>query len=234
MIVSGHVTEIVEFDKPVVIGRNSSNALGRSIMASEVDKESTRYKTLRTAHQTLRRLINANVDAWGCTPKFVTLTFADNVQDIKTANHEFGKFRRRLEYELKFKVKYAVVIEFQKRGAIHYHSVFFNLPYIKNSRLAEIWENGFVRINKIDDVDNVGAYVTKYMTKEAQDKAKADRLIGQKSYFTSRGLKKPVESTDEKEIEQVTAALSHSKVFESYFENDYLGTIHYTQFNLLR
>lgn len=234
MIISGHVTEIVEYEHPVKLGRPSSNDSGRSIVASEAGQENNRYKTLRKASQTLRRLINANVDAWGCLSKFVTLTFADNVQDIKQANYEFKKFRQRLEYELKTKMKYVVVIEFQKRGAIHYHVVFFNLPYMSNSRLAQLWSNGYVRVNRVKDVDNIGAYVTKYMTKDEQDKAKADKLIGQKSYFTSRGLLKPIEVIDEKEIEQVEAALSLLPTFESRFEHDRLGAIYYRQYNSKR
>lgn len=38
----------------------------------------------------------------------------------------------------------------------HYH-LLCNLPFISAKTLQEIWGNGFIRINKIDDVDNVGA-----------------------------------------------------------------------------
>lgn len=234
MIVSGDVYEILEYERAVKLG-DQKRSVGRSSEnTNEEDKKVNRHKTLTRAKTSLRRLINANIGQHGNNSKFVTLTFAENVQDIKTANYEFKKFRQRLEYDLDIKLKYVVVIEFQKRGAIHYHALFFNLPYIENKRLAEIWKNGFVKINKIDDVDNIGAYVTKYMTKEQQDEAKADRLIGQKSYFTSRGLMKPIEIIKKEEIEQIAAALSQHKVFESQFENDYLGNIKYTQFNLKR
>ena len=234
MIISGDVYEILEYERSVVLGEQKRSIGRSSENVSEEDKKINRGKTLKRAKTDLRRLINANINQYGTTSKFVTLTFAENIQDIKSANYEFKKFRQRLEYELGEKLKYVVVIEFQKRGAIHYHSLFFNLPYIENNRLAEIWKNGFVKINKIDDVDNIGAYVTKYMTKEQQDEAKSDRLRGQKSYFTSRGLKKPIEIIKKEEIEQVATALSQHKVYESQFSNDYLGNIKYTQFNLKR
>jgi len=182
----------------------------------------------------IRRLINSNIDAWGQKPKFLTLTFADNVTDVKTANYEFKKFRQRLEYHFDLKLKYVVVVEFQKRGAVHYHVVLFNLPYIKNTELSAIWGNGFIKINKITEVDNIGAYVTKYMTKEDYETNKTDKLVGQKSYFSSRGLMKPEEVLDKKEIDRVRDDLSPFKVYESTFENEYLGSINYTQYNTNR
>lgn len=230
MITSGDIVEIFEYERPVILGK-SRNALGRAVEASEEDKRETRKKTLSQSHSYVRRLINANVKAWGESPKFVTLTFAENVQDIPTANYEFKKFRQRLEYEYKIKLKYLVVMEFQKRGAIHYHAIMFNLPFIENEKLAMIWGNGFIKINAIDQVTNIGVYVTKYMTKENYEEAKSDRLIGKKSYFTSRGLIKPQETIDKKEIEQSEAVLSPIKTYEANFENDYLGKINYKQYN---
>ncbi len=233
LIKSGDVFEVFEYEKYIKCGE-SHNVQGRRCEASESDQKEHRKKTLSKAKTTIRRLINANVNAWGEKPKFLTLTFADNVQDIKTANYEFKKFRQRIEYKLKIKLKYVVVVEFQKRGAIHYHAIFFNLPYIAAELLASIWANGFIRVNRIDEVDNVGAYVTKYMTKQEYSEEKTDRLKGQKSYFTSRGLKQPEIIYDEKEIEQVRTALSRHQVYNSLFENDYLGMIKYTQYNMKR
>ena len=44
-------------------------------------------------------------------------------------------------------------------------------------------------INAIEHVDNIGAYILKYITKDNNDK----RLMGQKAYLTSRNLTKPSE-----------------------------------------
>jgi hypothetical protein len=234
LIKSGNVYEIVTYEKFVRVGEQTNNVHGRSVRANEESKPVHRKDTLRKAKTSIRRLINSNIDRWGETTKFLTLTFAENIQDIKEANYEFKKFRQRLEYELKVKLKYVTVIEFQKRGSIHYHTVFFNLPYVKNEDLAAIWRQGFIRINKVNDVDNIGAYVTKYMTKEQQDKEKEDRLVGQKSYFTSRGLFKPEETVNKKEIEEMAVSLSQHKVYESTFENEHLGVITYRQYNTKR
>lgn len=227
---SGSIVELYEYENSIVKGE-TNNVSGRSVEANEENKTRHRKNTLERARRTVRRLINANVYAWGEMPKFLTLTFAENVQDIKQANYEFKKFRQRLEYELDLKLKYVAVVEFQKRGRIHYHVVFFNLPYIQSNDLASIWGNGFIKINAISHVDNIGAYVTKYMTKDNDD----ERLKGKKSYFTSRGLKKPVEKyLNEKEIAKVKEKLSHKKIYENTFENEYTGNILYTQYNLFR
>lgn len=233
LIKSGHVYEVITYERAVRLGE-SRNAHGRRFEADEDDKKDIRKKSLNKARQTIRRLINANVNAWGESPKFLTLTFADNVQDVKQANYEFKKFRQRLEYVLKIKLKYVVVVEFQKRGAVHYHAVFFNLPYIDNELLAQVWNQGFIKINRIEDVDNIGAYVTKYMTKDDYEESKSDRLVGQKSYFTSRGLIKSVEIVDKKEIEQIESTLQNKKVYESSFENEFTGLITYEQYNTKR
>lgn len=233
LIKSGDVYEVYDYERAVHFGETRS-PLGRGKQANEEGKKENRKKTLNKAKTMIRRLINANVNAWGETPKFLTLTFADNVQDVKQANYEFKKFRQRLEYMLKFSLKYVVVVEFQKRGAVHYHAVFFNLPYIDNELIAQVWKQGFIKINRIEDVDNIGAYVTKYMTKDDYEESKSDRLVGQKSYFTARNLKKPVEVVDKKEIERIESTLKDKKVYESEIQNDYVGLINYKQYNTKR
>lgn len=224
MVISGDIVEIYEYKNPVFEGFENEHATGRQFEASDDDKEVNREKVCNRAKRDVRRLINSNI-----TPdsKFITLTFADNVTDICTANYEYKKFRQRLETYLGYKLQYVAVIEFQKRGAIHYHVLMFNVPYIKNSVLGSIWKKGFVKINKIDDCDNVGAYVCKYMTKNDDD-----RLKGQKMYFSSRGLERPYELKEKTRIDSLAAALpSSSLTFQSNFANKH-NSISYKQYNL--
>lgn len=226
IIVSGDVVEVYEYSEPILEGYNIKNyhKCGRCFEASEEDKQINRGKVFSRAKRDVRRLINANIGEFS---KFITLTFRENMTDIKKANYEWKKFKQRLETKIGYKLQYLAVIEFQKRGAIHYHCVMFNLPYIKNKDLSSIWGNGFVKINNIDKVDNVGAYVCKYMTKTDDD-----RLLGQKMYFTSRGLEKPVEIKEKERVETLASALPSSLLtFETTYENDY-NTIVYKQYNL--
>ena len=226
---SGGVIEVYEYENPILEGYKDtkrSGVCGRSSAATDDDKEKNRVKVYNRAKRTVKRLINTNIGEYS---KFVTLTFKDNITDIKIANYEFKKFKQRLERYLKHKLQYVAVIEFQKRGAIHYHVVMFNAPYIKVSKLRQIWRNGFVKINKIDNVDNVGAYVCKYMTKAS---CNDDRLKGQKMYFSSRGLEKPIEVKDKEKVENLAVALpSDYLTYENKFVNDY-NTIIYKQYNL--
>ena len=134
-------------------------------------------------------------------------------------------------------MKYIAVIEFQKRGAIHYH-VMLNTPYIPQEEIQNLWRNGFVFINKIDNVDNLGDYIVKYMTKDTAHK----RLQGEKAYFCSRNLEKPFEITDtkyldlfatyKKQIEKIIKKCTPT--YESTYDTECLGQCHYIQYNLDR
>jgi hypothetical protein len=230
LVVSGKIVEFYQYKDPVFYNHTFiPNPSGRgSPNVSTDDKVINREKVLNRAKRDLRRLINANVYMYsGFVPKFVTFTFSDNVKDLDYANYEWKKFIQRFKYYLDKDVKYVVVIEFQKRGAIHYHAIFFNIPYVRSDILKNLWGNGFIKINKIDDVDNIGAYVTKYMTKDSND----NRLEGRKSYFCSRGLYKPIEIYDKNKIDGLLSHLSEKKVYENVFENDY-NTIIYKQYNM--
>jgi len=239
MIQAGGIIEIYEYEngysKGYTVNTSEKWRRGRKMGSKSKDYEDNRTKVLNRAKIRLRRLINANAGAYGreFTSKFITLTFGENVTDLDTAHYEFKKFVKRLNYAMfdtkKANLRYSVVVEFQKRGAVHYHIIFYNLPYLKADRLAEIWGNGFVKINKINDVDNVGAYITKYMSKDSGD----PRLQGRKSYFNSRGLLLPVEITEKEKVEAVGSALPPETLkYSAEFDNEYLGNIRYRQYNL--
>ena len=245
MIRSGDIIEIFEYSEGYLKGyeltASEKMSIGRTKEKSE-NYEEHRKQVLQRAKKNLRRLINANVGQYGkeYTAKFVTLTFKDNITDIKQANYEFKKFIKRLNYYCfgtkKTNLKYTCVIEFQKRGSIHYHIIIYNMPYVKANDISNVWGNGFIKINKIDDVNNVGAYVSEYLGQSEKGQGhdlEDDRLQGKKSYFSSRGIFKPVEITDKKIVEQVASALPNKNLtYSAVFENEHLGNISYKQYNL--
>ena len=59
------------------------------------------------------------------------------------------------------------MMEPQGRGAWHAHLLYIwqdmKAPYIPNEEFRRIWSHGFVKIKKLDNVDNVGAYLTAYL-----------------------------------------------------------------------
>jgi hypothetical protein len=230
-IVSGDILELYEYENDIYTDYDLSKFRdhpGRcnSSITDEDTKKMNRAKTSNRSARNVRRLVNSNIEK---NSKFVTLTFEEDIRELKDANYIFKKFKQRLEYQLKINLKYLCVPEFTKKGRVHFHVIFFNLPFIKNTTLGMIWGHGFIKINKIDNCDNVGSYVAKYMTKENE------KLIEQKSYFTSRNLEKPIEIINEKEIEILADSLSPTDVvYLNSFVNDYLGLVNYTQYNLKR
>ncbi len=190
----------------------------------------------------LRRLINTNAWKWlkpdnePYIPVFATFTFKEEIRDIKHANSIFSHFIKRLNYELdhtkKSFLKYVTIIEFQdfsRDGVVHYHSVFFNLPFIKKDLLAEIWGQGFVHIRTIDHITNAGAYVSKYMVKHFED----DRLDGLKRYFSSRGLLKPIEILDQWKADTITSLIPAPYLAkQKEFVSRHQGKVEYKQYLL--
>lgn len=221
---SNHVVEIYTYEKQQWSGYEQGEKEGRR--SAEECLERSVCSIYRT-RQMVRRLILANFDN---DSKFVTLTFKENLIDLDEANKRFKRFIQRLRYKYQT-FKYLAVIEFQERGAVHYHMI-SDLPYIRNKELAEIWKEGFVKINNITHVDNVGAYMIKYMVKDLADK----RLSGRKSYLCSKGLDKPFEARGE-EAERIIQAYELEKrkpVFSSSYEGEYTGKVEYMEYNLRR
>lgn len=220
-IISGKHIELYHYELPVV-ATVRKHRCGRNSSTDDATKQRNREKIANRARNHVRRLINANPEM----DKFFTITFAENITDIECANYELKKYILVLKYHFG-DFKFVVVTEFQQRGAIHFHMV-CNLPYVDVNKLTETWGNGFCRINRTDNVDNIGAYVTKYMTKAIDD-----RLKGKKCYRTSRNLNKPTVLTDENEINSVMQHLEDVKnIYTSEFATETNGVCHYTSVTL--
>ena len=121
---------------------NKNGRAGNGVPSSEETKEDNREKVTSRARRDLRRIVNSNVNQYGkeFTAKFVTLTFSENITELAPANAEYEKFIKRLNYQMfgtkKSNIKYTAVPEFTKEGRVHYHVIFYNLPYIKSNYLA--------------------------------------------------------------------------------------------------
>lgn len=134
----------------------------------------------------VRRLVQANFNAGS---KFATFTFDNNhnfkVEDLKKANQFFKEFISRLNKYLnkatntKRTIKYIATWELTKKGRIHYHVIFFNIPFVRSSKLEEIWKGGFVKINSLTDVKDefISLYLTKYLTKDLANRQAFARAI---------------------------------------------------------
>lgn len=125
--------------------------------------------SLRQTFKRLRYLINGNFEGRQ-NELHVTLTYKKNMTDTKQLYSDYNKFIKRLKYAYKDEttIDYLTVVEPQGRGAWHCHALIrFNEMdkiYVKNSILRDLWGHGFVTIKSLKDVDNIGAYLSAYLT----------------------------------------------------------------------
>ena len=145
------------------------------------DNKKGLYKTFANA----RAVINANVTDVSKV-RWCTLTYAENMTDPKRLYSDFQQFNQRFQYFCKTKgyskPEYIVMMEPQGRGAWHAHLLYIwqdmKAPYIANQEFREIWGHGFVRIKKLDNVDNVGAYLTAYLGDMEIDEMDISKAVG--------------------------------------------------------
>lgn len=227
VISNGHILEVYEYENGCQFEYTGQGGRRKKDEEKSERSEEIRKMSSRKARNNVRRQCLANFSEHS---KFLTLTFAENVTDIKEANKRFKKFILRMRYRYG-DFKYLAVIEFQERGAVHYHMM-SDLPYIANNKLNEIWSHGFVKINDIRHVDNVGAYMVKYMLKDVSD----CRLEGQKAYLSSRNMDKPLEFRGDvaDRIIETYELQDKEKVFTNSYESEHHGTITYSEYNLKR
>ena len=227
VIVSGSMIEVYFYERAVKAGYQESRKKAR--IEKEIKKEEKEENdfALRRARSNIRRLIAANFNKK--YDKFITLTFKENMQDITKANKEFTNFIKRLKRRFaEQEIKYLTVIEFQKRGAIHYHTI-ANLPYVENKELSKMWGNGFVKINAIENIDNVSTYISKYLTKETYDN---EKMKNKKKYFPSRNLKRPKVLVGDEAESMLNKIKNQKIVYESTYNSEYNGKIVYIQYNI--
>lgn len=139
----------------------------------EVEHHKTRKDNKKGLYKTFancRGMINANVTDVSKV-RWCTLTYKENMTDPKRLYFDFQQFNQRFQYFCKTKgyskPEYIVMMEPQGRGAWHAHLLYIwqdmKAPYIANKEFRELWGHGFVKIKKLDNVDNVGAYLTAYL-----------------------------------------------------------------------
>lgn len=114
----------------------------------------------------LREYINTNVvDTNKC--KWITLTYAKNMQDTKQLYNDFKRFMTRFKRRFKdYNIEYITACEPQARGAWHMHLILIFdkvAPFIPNATIEKLWQQGFTKTTKLDDIDNIGAYLTAYL-----------------------------------------------------------------------
>jgi hypothetical protein len=244
IIKSGDLVEVLNYKNPICYGplefnKSKNNNLG--IKDIEVKQNSQNIQSIYQTKSRLRRLIYANAGKWNyengqqCPTLFLTLTFEENLKDVVRAAYQYKKFIQKMNYKItknkKAVIEYVAIPEFQKRGAVHYHAIIFNLPYIENiyDELNDVWANGYLILETVHNVGMASAYLTKYFKKEISD----ERLICRRRYYPSRGLKKSIVTFNQENNKFIMQFVpNEAKVFEKDYKSDYCGDYKYSIYDL--
>lgn len=127
-------------------------------------------KARKRTIETMCRLDKVKVVTAKERPKFLTLTYPSNMTDHKKAMRDLDTFMKRLD---RLCPEFWAVWrkELQERGAIHFHFILGNVPYIDWTWYVEAWEEIIgeesprIKIEAIDTFGGVMHYVSKYIAK---------------------------------------------------------------------
>jgi hypothetical protein len=198
------IIETYTYDRQLPIRSGARRGISRRNALGSVDHdgdhplspqefEGKRKDNAMRASMVFRRLVAANLDG-AHHPLLLTLTYKDNETSLKAGYKDFGSFIQALRYKYGKVFRYIAVPEFQKRGAVHFHALFWDLPDStfeterQTRTIARLWGHGFVYMKMTDGNQRLSSYLTKYMAKSFTD----HRLMNQKAYVRSRNLIKPV------------------------------------------
>ena len=228
--ISGDYFEYYSFKTPIKKSKAKQTKDRRDLSDSE--KLANRHQSLVRIRKNLKRFLYCNTDLL----YFWTFTFRDNVDDIDCANRLFKKFIQRLRYKYP-DIKYIAVVEFQKRGAVHYHVVLNQR--VDFYEMSGIWRYGFCLVKRVNNRRHLVNYVLKYLKKVSP---KDRRLWGKKVYHTSRNLNKPEDVTNmsmcdfafllRERMAKNWLNVSNFKVRSGSFVSDYVGEVQFWVFDL--
>ena len=243
---SGENFELYEYENEPVVREHAPRGVKNN--ASDMDLGTDRANTLserqlgkrqdnaRHASMAFRRLVSSNLSR-AQPPLLLTLTYAENITDLHVGYEDYRSFVQALRYKYGKTFKYICVPEFQKRGAVHFHALFWGLPAEvfsqerKTRTLALIWGKGFLFIKETDGDGKLSSYLAKYMSKAFTDR----RLKNQKAYISSRNVTRP---TIGKGFSPVYPVLenyvgdNNPPIHDKSYHTKYLGMCRYRLFKL--
>lgn len=185
------------------------NRTGEYCEFKHTENRSENLASVAKSLKRLRDLLNANITDVTCC-RWVTLTYAENMTDPKKLQRDFKHFNDRCR-KIFGHYEYITAAEPQGRGAWHLHCVFiFNgkAPYMENAVVRDCWKQGFVTVKRLDDVDNVGAYLTAYLGDMELSEATEAGI----SLQGSKGIKE-VEYQDENGVKRTKKYIKGARLY---------------------
>lgn len=173
----------------MIINKKNNKNGGRKKGKLNADDENIKRKIYRVKRD-IRRLALLN----GLT-RMMTLTFRDNIENVDIADKVFKKFIYELRNRGYRKLRYIMVRERQKRGAIHYHVLISH--FIKHKIVYKLWNDicggGGVNL-KHTGLKGIN-YTIKYIEKDIEENIFiSGRGYAKKCYTTSNNLRRNFES----------------------------------------
>jgi geminivirus rep catalytic domain len=192
----------------------------------------------------LRRYINANFIG---KPNeiFLTLTYTDPQFDRSQVSADFKLFWKKFKYRYK-NCEYISIFEPHSNGNWHIHILIKDLQkkylFIDLDECRRIWNHGFIKIIKLENNDNIGAYFTPgNNTNSNSSDSKNDRIKfyprNSKCFTHSKNIKKPyckIMSYEQAENMVKDSKEVFSENIGIYDGDEEVNTIFYRQYNSKR
>jgi len=211
--VSGNIIELRSYAKlpdkmPIQKLSDTEYLVTATGEIKEYDLSENRSDNLNSISNSMadaRAIINANFRG-GINELWFTLTYAENMQDVKRLYLDYKNFMKRVRYEMHGQnLDYIVIAEPQERGAWHLHGLLRASDdkqlYIHHDVLKGLWGHGSVDVKRLKGIDNIGAYISAYCSNmpsndpDSKTYKKHQRLRlypkGMNFYRYSKGLEKP-------------------------------------------
>lgn len=249
LIAYGDTVEIFRYERPAPIssGRRciksrpvvSDLSIDGKVVTPEAKPSVIRRKAnIRRAVLAFRRLVGANLSRTP-NPVFATFTYKENMGDLRRGRADFRAFARRAQRQFG-ELRFIYVVEFQQRGAIHFHALLWGLPVgavgtERDTRMvAALWGFGFVDLTATDGSQKLASYMAKYMKKAFSD----PRLSRSRAYSMSKGLLRPLIERDALLAPYFLGVsapdLSTAEVLTtSEYDTQWLGRCNYQRFKVI-
>lgn len=260
VIKQGAVADMVFTDKKPVqgvrkISKSQYVVIGTGEIKEYQQTDTKQADSLRKTFTNLRQLINTNFHV-NDSELFLTLTYAENMQDPERLYTDYKKFFMRLRYSLENReLAYIAIAEPQGRGAWHLHVLLKSTDgkhlYIDNRQMQELWGLGWTETKRLKG-DNPGAYFVAYFQNTEEEhpgliadprKAKKFKKGGRLKFYpkdfkffrTSRNIEKPVieKTTYEKVLAEYGQPI-YGQAFQLVEGEEVKNTIIKQQFNKKR
>lgn len=199
--ISNNIVKL-DFDRYVVKETGEIRKFNKS------DNRGHNENSLKQTMKKLRYLINANFSGKP-NELWATLTFSDSTlaKNPKKIYKEFNKFIKRLRDQFGHDLEYIAVLEphgiknndITSWHGFHFHlllkSLNSNRLFLPHNEFESIWGLGYSRIEGLKNIDNIGAYLSAYLSnaednsEQLPNNSKKKYIKGGRLWLYPRGIR---------------------------------------------